>query len=126
MKKALLLVFILAIFLMMGCVGGIKIYTDSGQTIGISVNQEFVIALGSNQTSGHSWQGSYDKAMLELVEKTYRSEREDEGNAVGIGGGVEFFRFKGLVVGKTKITLTYKRPWEEESVDQKVFTVNIK
>lgn len=109
--------------LVAGCVGEVKTYTDSGQTISIGVNQEFVIALGSNPTTGYSWQGSYDETMLELVggESTYKESKE---GVVG-AGGIEYFRFKALKAGETEITLVYKRPWEEEIVEQKVFTVNI-
>ncbi|MBA7631517.1 hypothetical protein ES703_39049 [subsurface metagenome] len=127
MKRLLLLVAVVAVCLVAGCAGGVKTYTDSGQTIGISVNQEFVIALGSNPTTGYSWQVSHDETRLELVggESTYKQGKEAEQGAVG-AGGIEYFRFKALKTGETKITLVYKRPWEEEFLDQKVFTVNIK
>ena len=127
MKRLLLLITIavVATCLLAGCVGEIKTYTDSGRTIDIGVNQEFVIALGSNPTTGYSWQGSRDETMLELVEKTYKPGGEAKQGAVG-AGGVEYFRFKALKTGKTEVTLVYKRPWEEDIVDQKVFIVNIK
>ena len=109
--------------LVAGCVGEVKTYTDSGQTISIGITQEFVIALGSNPTTGYSWQESYDGTMLELVggESTYKESKE---GVVG-AGGIEYFRFKALKAGETEITLAYKRPWEEEIVEQKVFTINI-
>ena len=125
MKKFWLLVAVVAISLAAGCVGEVKTYTDSGQAISIGVNQEFIIALGSNPTTGYGWQESYDEAVLELVEKTYKPGEQAEQGVVG-AGGVEFFRFKALKAGKTEITLVYKRPWEEKAVDQKVFTVTIK
>jgi len=124
-KKFWLLVAVVAISLAAGCVGEVKTYTDSGQAISIGVNQEFIIALGSNPTTGYGWQESYDEAVLELVEKTYKPGEKAEQGVVG-AGGVEFFRFKALKAGKTEITLVYKRPWEEKAVDQKVFTVTIK
>ena len=127
MKKSLILVTVavIAISLLAGCVGQVKTYTDSGQAISIGVNQEFIIALGSNPTTGYSWQESYDETMLRLVEKTYKSGEAAKQGAVG-AGGVEYFRFKALQAGKTEITLTYKRPWEAKEVDQKVFMVSIK
>ena len=127
MKKFLILVTLalVATSLVAGCGGGVKTYTDSGQTISAGVNQEFVISLGSNPTTGYSWQESYDEAVLELVEKTYEWGEEAEQGLVG-AGGVEFFRFKALKAGKTEITLVYKRTWEEGIADQKVFTVDIK
>ncbi len=125
MKKFWLLAAVVAICLAAGCVGEVKTYTDSGQAISIGVNQEFIIALGSNPTTGYGWQESYDEAVLELVEKTYKPGEKAEQGVVG-AGGVEFFRFKALKTGKTEIALVYKRPWEEKTVDQKVFTVTIK
>ena len=126
MKRLLILVTVavLTICSMAGCVGEVKTYTDSGQAINIGVGQEFVIALGSNPTTGYSWQGSYDEDMLRLVEKEYRPGEEVEEGLVG-AGGVEYFRFHALEAGETEITLVYKRAGEEEFFEQKVFTVNI-
>ncbi|MFC1907927.1 protease inhibitor I42 family protein [Chloroflexota bacterium] len=113
MKTLLILTAVVIICLVTGCVGGVKTYIDSGQTINIGVNQEFVIALGSNPTTGHSWQVSYNETMVELVggESTYKPGGEVAEGLVG-AGGVEYFRFKTLKTGETEITLVYKRPWE--------------
>jgi len=127
MKKVWLLVAV--VVLTLGLVAGctvVKTYDDAGQEIDIGVGQEFIIALGSNPTTGYSWQASYDEAMLELVggESTYEADETDE-EVVG-AGGVEYFRFLALEVGETEITLTYEQPWEGGDVGEtKVFTVNI-
>jgi len=123
LDTAALLAALLIICLLAGCVE-VKTYTDSGQTIDIGVGQQFVIALGSNLTTGYSWQESYDETMLELVKWNY--EEEPEEGVVG-AGGVEYFRFKALEEGETEITLTYKQTWEEPTPQDltKVFTVNI-
>ena len=125
MKKFLILTALLTICLVAGCVGEVKTYTDSGQVIDIGVNQEFVIALGSNPTTGYRWQESHDENILELTESKYEMGEGTEEPVVG-AGGIEYFRFKALKRGETEITMVYKRPWEEESLEQKVFTVNIK
>ncbi len=127
MKRLLILVAVVVICLMASCVRGVKTHIDSGQTIDIGVNQEFVIALGSNPTTGYMWQESHDENMLELAEKTYKLGKEAEQGMVGTGG-VEYFRFKPLKTGETEITLVYKRPWEEPTPQDvtKVFTVNIR
>ena len=123
MKGFFILLAVIATCVVAGCVGQVETYTDPGQTIDISVNQEFVIALGSNPTTGYSWQASYDQSILELVEKIYKEEAKQ--GVVG-AGGVEYFRFKALKAERTKITLVYKRPWETEILEQKVFTLNIR
>jgi len=122
-KGFFILLAVIATCVVAGCVGQVETYTDPGQTIDISVNQEFVIALGSNPTTGYSWQASYDQSILELVEKIYKEEAKQ--GVVG-SGGVEYFRFKALKAERTKITLVYKRPWETEILEQKVFTLNIR
>ena len=124
MKRLLILVTVsvLTVCSVTGCVGEVKTYTDSGQTIDIGVGQEFVIALGSNRTTGYGWQESYDESMLRLVEKTYEEETEED--VVG-AGGIEYFRFRTLEAGETEVTLTYKRAAEEEFYEQKIFTINI-
>jgi len=127
MKKFLILitVAVIATSLVAGCVGEVKTYIDSGQTIDIGVNQEFVIAIGANPTTGYDWEVSLDETMLELVEKIYKLAEEAEEYKVVGGSGVDYFRFKALKAGETEITMVYKRSWEEEDIDQKLFTINI-
>ena len=124
MKRLLILMLVAASLLVAGCIGVAETYDDPGQTVTIGVNQEFIIALGSNLTTGYSWQESHDQSMLELLEKTYK-EKAQEG-VVG-AGGVEYFRFKAVQTGQTEITLTYEQPWEGGGIGEtKVFTVEIK
>jgi inhibitor of cysteine peptidase len=125
-KSFLLLVAALAIGLVAGCIGQIETYDDPGQAIDTEVNQQFVIALGSNPTTGYSWQASYDETMLELVGGQSKYE-EPKSGLLG-AGGVEYFRFKALQTGRTEITLVYKRPWEEPTPQDltKVFTIHIR
>jgi len=127
MKRVWLLVavVVLTLGLVAGCTT-VMTYDDEGQEIDIGAGQEFIIALGSNPTTGYSWQASYDDAKLELVggEPTYEAD-ETDGDIAG-AGGVEYFRFKTLAAGETEVTLTYEQPWEGGDVgDTKVFTVNI-
>ena len=126
MEKFLLLVAIvlLTASISAGC-GGVKAYSDSTQTISVETGKEFVIGLGSNPTTGYSWQVSHDVAMVEMEESWYELGKEAKEGAVG-AGGVEFFKFKALKTGRTQITLDYQRPWEKVSIDQKAFTVDIK
>ncbi len=126
MKRFLLLMAALAIGLVTGCIGEIATYEDEGQAIDTEVNQQFVIALGSNPSTGYSWQVSYDEAMLELVggESKYK---EAGGGLLG-AGGVEYFSFKALKTARTEVTLVYKRPFEEPTPQDltKVFTIHIR
>jgi len=125
MKRALL--FMAAIILTLGLVAGcttVPTYDDAGHDIDVGLDKEFIIALGSNPTTGYSWQASYDEIMLELVEATYDVDEETE-DLVG-AGGVEFFRFLTLQAGETEITMTYERSFEDgDPIETKVFTVII-
>ena len=124
MKRAWLLVAVqLVLVLGVGCTV-VETYDDEGQGIDIGVGKEFIIALGSNPTTGYSWQADYDESMLQLVQWNYEEEETEEG-VVGTGG-VDYFRFKALEVGETEITLTYAQHLEGGAVGgTKVFTVNI-
>jgi inhibitor of cysteine peptidase len=123
--KRFLLLLAVAICLVAGCFN-VETYTDEGQAIDTEVNQQFVIALGSNPTTGYSWEASYDDTMLELVGG--ESEYEEPGEGLVGAGGVEYFRFKALKTGRTEVTLVYKRGWEEPTPDDltKVFVVHIR
>ena len=128
MKKLLpLMGLILAACLVAGCSSTVQAYTDPEATIDISANNEFVIliALESNPTTGYSWEASYGETRLELVEETYELGEYAEQGLVG-AGGTELFRFKALKSGEEKITMDYKRPWETEVLEQKVFTIEVK
>ncbi|MFC1875154.1 protease inhibitor I42 family protein [Chloroflexota bacterium] len=128
MKKLLpLMGLILAACLVAGCSSTVQAYTDPEVTIDIGANDEFVvlIALESNQTTGYSWEASYNETRLELVEETYELGEYAEQGLVG-AGGTELFRFKALKSGEAKITMDYKRSWETEVLEQKVFTVEVK
>jgi inhibitor of cysteine peptidase len=123
-KRFLILLAVIATCLVASCVRQVETYTDPGQTIDIGVNQQFIIALGSNPTTGYSWQESYDETMLELVKWNYEEETEE--GLVG-AGGIEYFRFKALKTGETEATLVYKQPWEGGGIGEtKVFTINIR
>jgi len=127
-KKFWLLITMAVVILSLvtGCTAGgeIKAYTDSGRELSVKANQEFMIALGANPTTGYDWEASYDESLLRLVRKQYEPGKEAKEGLVG-AGGVDYFRFKALKTGKTQITMDYKRSWEEQSIEQKVFTVNI-
>ncbi|MFC1847467.1 protease inhibitor I42 family protein [Chloroflexota bacterium] len=120
---ALVLVSMLVASLLAGC-GGVKTYLDAEKTINTGVNQEFVIALDSNPTTGYGWEESYDDSVLNLVDDRYEPDEKAAG-LVG-AGGTQYFQFEALKAGQTEITLVYKRHWETEILEQKVFNVDIK
>jgi inhibitor of cysteine peptidase len=110
-----------------GCATSAKAFTEPDQAINTAVNKEFTIALGSNISTGYSWQPAYDEKALMLVEQTYQ-EQDNTGKQLVGAGGTEYFKFKSLGKGQTQVTFTYRRPWEQPSAQDQiaVFTVNAK
>jgi inhibitor of cysteine peptidase len=110
-----------------GCGAEVKAFTEPDQIANTPLNQEFTIALGSNITTGYSWQADYDGNSLNLVEKTYQ-EGDNTGKQIVGASGTEYFTFRALSKGETKVTFTYQRPWEQPSSQDQtlVFTINVK
>ena len=113
--------------LVSGCGVEVKACSDPQEEIDIGADKEFVIliALDSNPSTGYSWEASYDETMLELVDETFEADAYADENIVG-AGGTELFRFKALKKGEAEITMSYKRSWETEVLDSKIFTVDVK
>jgi predicted secreted protein len=116
MKKflAVVMVAVVSILVTAGC-GEVKTYTEFDEAISLRVNQEVIIALGSDPTTGYIWEASYDQTMVELVDKTYEP---GVGAAPGTAGGTDYFRFKALKKGETKITMVYKQPGADSAAPE--------
>ena len=98
-------------------------YTDPSQRIEIGVGEQFVIPLESNPTTGYEWMVDFDESLLKLAQSDFTPAQS---GLTGAGGEQRFTFKKGVKTGKTDITLTYKRQWEQDFADQKVFVVSIK
>jgi inhibitor of cysteine peptidase len=105
----------------------VKAYTEAGQTITATANQEITIALGSNPTTGYSWQPVYDEKYLTLTSRDYQADDTTGKQIVG-AGGTEYFHFKALKSGETQVKFTYQRPWETPTAQDQTqtFTINVK
>jgi predicted secreted protein len=92
------------------------------QNIHTRVGKDFIIAVSNPGGTGAGWEAKYDEDLLGLVD--WWPEEEEPGMC---GGEVkEHFKFKALQGGETEITLVWKRPWEENWVEKRVFRVYIK
>jgi inhibitor of cysteine peptidase len=114
---------VLAITILAGC-GGAPTYTDPAAKITANVGDRFVIALDSNPTTGYGWEIGYDMNELELVKDEYKPDEKAAG-LVG-AGGTQYYELKALKTGDSEITLVYKRSWETEVIETRIFTVEIK
>ncbi len=115
---------LLLVSVVVGCESGQpEEYTDAGQEIEIGVGDQFIVVLESNPTTGYRWEADFDESFLKLVQDEFEPDEAEEG-MVGVGGK-QRFTFEGLKTGETELTLTYKRSWEEDFAEQKVFVVSI-
>ena len=97
---------------------------DNGGQIEVEVDQILVISLESNPTTGFGWQ------ILEIEDPILQSMGEaefqpSESNEVVGAGGTETFRFKAIRTGQTKLTLVYRRPWEDDVAPLETFLLNV-
>ena len=97
-------------------------YTDPIQGIEIGIGEQFIIALESNPTTGYEWEVDFDGSFLKLRQSDFTPAKSGLTGA----GGEQRFTFEGVKAGKTEVALTYKRQWEQDFADQKVFVVSIK
>lgn len=98
-------------------------YTDQNKTIVTITGNQFTITLPANPTTGYEWNANFNSTFVNLVENKF-IPATGEGK-VGVGGE-QLFTFIALKTGTTDITLIYKRSWEQNFVDQRIFTINIK
>ena len=92
----------------------------SSQKLNVRLGNEFLIELPSNRTTGHRWEATYDKLLLQLSTSNYKRISEKTG-----GGGIESFTFMACKKGSTLIRMLYKRPWEETSSKEILYSVTI-
>jgi len=130
--KMISLIIFVAVLLVM--IGGWFIYvtnsTPSKVTIGdnqpdisIKKNQEFMINLVSNPSTGYSWSvnDNYDKSVIGLVSNEFKSADTD---LVGASGHDQW-TFNGLSNGNTKLEFTYGRSWEKDPAQETVKSYNV-
>ncbi len=96
--------------------------TDGGNPLSFSVDGKTLTAkLIGNATTGYSWTCKVDDESI--VSKTSDQYATNENNGqVGVGG-IHTFVFEGAKKGSTKITFTYKRPWEIDGAGVRMLKV---
>jgi inhibitor of cysteine peptidase len=110
-----------------GCAIKAEAFNDTSKTINTQIDQEFTIGLGSNVTTGYSWQPEYDAGAFTFVSQDYKAD-DSFGKYVVGAGGTEYFHFKATKVGNWQVSFTYCRPWEtpNESVQTVEFNIIVK
>lgn len=90
------------------------------ESVQVRAGEVFTVSLESNPTTGYSWQPGFDPELLELVS----SEFTPESTLMG-APGTEKFEFRALKEGQVEITMEYKRPWEDNVLEERTIQVKI-
>lgn len=126
MKKLLLGVLLLGVVLTAcaptGPVGETLVYRDEKAPISVKVNQEFVIAVTSNPSTGYMWREEFDDKYLEVTSSTFEINEVASGTPAALE---QHFRFKARKKGTTEVEIQMKAP-DLSTAREMEFTVNIK
>ena len=91
------------------------------EAIKVSNGHEFTITLQSNPGTGYQWIPTFNTTILNLVSHEYKPAST---KLVG-SPGTDVFTFKAINHGTDTVKMIYKRSWEKESVQEKIFLVNV-
>lgn len=80
----------------------------------------FIITLESNPTSGYIWVPSFDESFITLLSHKFHPNSSLVGSF-----GNDIFTFQAIQVGATRLSMSYKRNWEEFPIDQVAYIINI-
>jgi predicted secreted protein len=95
---------------------------DKKENINIRRGQKFTITLESNPTSGFKWLPSFDGSIISLLSCNSQSS-----TATRVGGsGKDIFTFKAVNSGETVLKMVYKRSWEQQSVAEQNFFIDVR
>ena len=98
------------------------------KTIEINTGDTLTLILGSNPTTGFSWQEQAqvsDKAVLEQTNHQYLDPAAKDGQPVMGASGKDSWVFKALKSGTSQVTLSYSRPWEGGEKGEWTFQLNV-
>jgi inhibitor of cysteine peptidase len=96
---------------------------DNGKTVEVKTNDQIVIELEGNPSTGYTWEAKgLDASMFQQVGET--EFKSGNPGLVGAGGALTL-TFKALKPGTTTLALIYHRPWETDVEPQSAFMVTV-
>jgi len=124
MKKSILILIIIVIILIVAylLIPKKSIEDDTGYVVK-NFDDQIIIELDSNPTTGYVWVVNFDDEYLSLASDTYFPDSTEE-DIVGTGGK-QIFTFNPVKVGMTELIFDYMREWEEEPIDTQHFKFKI-
>jgi len=96
-----------------------RTFSENDSQIRVGAKERFALELPAMPGAGYKWEVEFDSSNLSLVGET----QKPAGN-VG-GNNVQCFEFEALSAGKAVVNATYKRRWESQALEKKVFNVTI-
>ncbi len=98
---------------------------DSGSTVTLAPDQELVITLEGNPTTGYQWEieGALPEMLVQVGEPAYTADSE----AIG-SGGEQTWRFLAVTAGEGELRMKYWRSFEPTAAPVETFSarVNVK
>ena len=95
---------------------------DSGRAIMLAVDQELVVTLASNPSTGYTWSFQLTR---EGVIAANGSEYDPTEPQIPGSGGRERFRFIAVESGQTTLRFEYRRPWETDTPPAQTVTYDV-
>ncbi|MDP1990850.1 MAG: protease inhibitor I42 family protein [Syntrophales bacterium] len=99
--------------------------SDCGKTVRLKPQEEAIVTLPSNPTTGYGWEmvdQGVDAAVV-VVSKVFRTSTGASGR-VG-AGGLEHFRLRLRNAGRFTVTFVYRRSWEKEKEPERIFRITL-
>jgi len=105
-----------------GTGGGDVVVTaaDAGKEVSLPQDGLLVVRLPAVPSTGYSWQVTSVNTRVLRVVQEFEFEPEWEGSVAGY----QVVRLAGVRTGKTRLVLTYRRPWET-SGEQQTFEITV-
>lgn len=95
---------------------------DNNRSVRLRVDRKIEIDLEGNPTTGFEWVKT--SGSRKIIRRNGVAEYTPDSKAIGSGGTTRFY-FKIVGRGRTKLMLSYKRPWESGVPPVKTFTLRI-
>ena len=93
----------------------------NGAQLSVRLGDTIVVRLSENSGGGYRWNlTSIDSARLDMIENRYEPTRAGVGSA-----GASVWRFAPKKVGRTRLELKKRRPWEPADTAGDVFAVHL-
>lgn len=96
--------------------------SDDGHVVKVAPDQNLVIRLASNPSTGFSWKVAVIDPQY-LQQQGERVYEHADPQMIG-AGGTDVFTFKAVKKGHTVLVLDYVRPWEKKPAET-TFTLNV-